>query len=98
MIVLSLLPIGLAQAWASVEHGLWYARSADFLQQPVLEALRWMRMVGDTLFIAGVAAFVAFVAGIFTRRPAVAVAAPPAGGGGEPEAVPAALASRAQIG
>jgi nitric oxide reductase subunit B len=34
MVGLSLLPIGLMQAWASVEHGMWYARSADFLQQP----------------------------------------------------------------
>ena len=27
MVLLSLLPIGLLQTWASVEHGLWYARS-----------------------------------------------------------------------
>ncbi len=42
MIVMSLLPIGLAQTWASIEHGLWYARSADFLQLPVLQSLRWV--------------------------------------------------------
>ncbi|AUX21441.1 uncharacterized protein SOCEGT47_019250 [Sorangium cellulosum] len=73
--VYGLLSLGLAQAWASVEHGLWYARSADFPQQPVLEALRWMRLVGDTLFIAGVLAFVGFVAGLWTRRPAGAASA-----------------------
>ena len=49
MVVLSLLPIGLAQTWASVEHGLWYARSADFLQLPALQALRWLRILGDTV-------------------------------------------------
>ncbi len=54
MIGLSLLPVGIAQALASMETGLWYARSAEFLQQPLLEKLRWMRMVGDTIFIAGV--------------------------------------------
>ncbi len=27
MVLLSLLPVGLAQTWASVEHGLWYART-----------------------------------------------------------------------
>lgn len=66
MILLSLLPVGLAQTWASVETGLWYARSAEFLQTPMLETLRWMRMVGDTLFLAGVGCFVWFAAGLWT--------------------------------
>ena len=66
MVVLSLLPIGLAQTWASVEHGLWYARSADFLQLPVLETLRWLRIVGDTVFLSGVGALVWFTIGLRT--------------------------------
>ena len=74
MIVLSLLPIGLAQAAASIEHGLWYARSDAFLQLPALQLLRWLRMVGDTVFLAGVGALAYFVAGIrfgwsFHRKP-----------------------------
>jgi len=64
MVGLSLLPIGLAQAWASVEHGLWFARSAEFLQQPTMETLRWLRIIGDTVFLAGVAAFAWFMAGL----------------------------------
>ena len=32
MCVLSLLPVGLMQTWASVEHGYWYARSSEFMQ------------------------------------------------------------------
>src|SRR5512141_1488419 len=32
MVLLSLLPLGLLQTWASVEHGMWYARSAEFMQ------------------------------------------------------------------
>jgi nitric oxide reductase subunit B len=71
MVVLSLLPIGLAQTWASMEHGLWYARSAEFLQMPALQTLRWLRIVGDTVFLSGVAALVWFVAGIFFQRRAV---------------------------
>jgi len=39
MIVLSLLPVGLLQTWASIEHGMWYARSAEFLQQPIMEKM-----------------------------------------------------------
>jgi nitric oxide reductase subunit B len=64
MVGLSLLPIGLMQAYASVETGLWYARSAEFLQQPLIENLRWLRIVGDTTFLAGVAAFAWFMAGL----------------------------------
>jgi len=65
MIVLSLLPVGLAQTWASVEVGLWYARSADFLQLPWMETLRWLRLVGDTVFFVGMAAFAWFMAGLW---------------------------------
>ena len=53
MVLLSVLPIGLAQTVASVNHGLWYARSAEFLQTPLLENMRWMRVFGDTIFMAG---------------------------------------------
>jgi nitric oxide reductase subunit B len=66
MIVLSLLPIGLAQTFASVESGLWYARSADFLQTPWIETLRWMRIFGDTVFAVGAAAFAWFMMGLVT--------------------------------
>ncbi len=53
MIATSLLPIGLFQFHASVSEGLWYARSEEFLQQPFLEVLRWVRTVGDLVFITG---------------------------------------------
>jgi nitric oxide reductase subunit B len=64
MIGLSLLPIGLAQAVASVDRGLWYARSAEFLQQPWIETLRWLRIIGDTVFLVGVGSFAWFMAGL----------------------------------
>ncbi|MFO0688652.1 MAG: nitric-oxide reductase large subunit [Myxococcota bacterium] len=64
MVVLSLLPIGLAQTWASVEHGMWYARSAEFLQTPGLQTLRWLRMLGDTVFGFGILAIGWFVVGL----------------------------------
>ncbi|MBN1608817.1 MAG: nitric-oxide reductase large subunit [Polyangiaceae bacterium] len=66
MVLMSLLPIGLAQAAASIDQGLWYARSDAFLQQPVMETLRWLRMVGDTVFLVGVGALVWFVVGLKT--------------------------------
>jgi nitric oxide reductase subunit B len=64
MVVLSLLPIGLLQTWASVEHGMWYARSAEFMQTPGLQTLRWMRMIGDTVFGFGILAIGWFVVGL----------------------------------
>jgi len=65
MVLLSLLPIGLAQTSASIEQGLWFARSAEFLQMPVLQALRWMRLIGDTVFLFGVASLVWFTLGLW---------------------------------
>ena len=64
MVLLSLLPIGLAQTWASVEHGMWYARSAEFLQTPWLQQLRWLRVVGDTVFGFGILAIGFFIVGL----------------------------------
>jgi nitric oxide reductase subunit B len=54
------------QTWASVEHGYWYARSAEFMKTPVMQNLRWMRVPGDTLFFLGAVALVIFVAGLKT--------------------------------
>ncbi len=68
MVLLSLLPIGLAQTVASVERGLWWARSADFLQSPPLETLRWLRIVGDTIFSSGVLSLAWFMLGLVTGR------------------------------
>jgi len=65
MVGLSLLPIGLLQAYASIDTGLWYARSADFLQQPLIQQLRWLRLVGDSVFLFGVAAFAWFMTGLW---------------------------------
>lgn len=66
MVLLSLLPIGLAQTFASVETGLWYARSAEFLQSPILQNLRWLRIVGDTVFLSGVGSLAWFMIGLKT--------------------------------
>ena len=81
MIATSLLPIGLFQFHASVTHGLWYARSEEFLQQPFLETLRWVRTFGDVVFIVGALAVAwQVVSGVFgTRAPAAPTGASLAG-------------------
>ncbi|HHX32351.1 MAG TPA: nitric-oxide reductase large subunit [Bacteroidales bacterium] len=53
MLLLSLLPVGLMQTVASVKEGMWYARSAEFMQQPLLNVFKWLRTVGDTIFAIG---------------------------------------------
>ncbi|MCF8380562.1 MAG: nitric-oxide reductase large subunit [Bacteroidales bacterium] len=53
MVLISVLPVGLAQTVASVKHGLWFARSAEFLGTPLMETFRWLRVIGDTIFSIG---------------------------------------------
>ena len=64
MVLLSDLPRGLMQTWASVEHGMWYARSAEFTKTDLMDFLRWMRIIGDTIFAIGVLALGWFVVGL----------------------------------
>lgn len=66
MITISLLPIGLAQTVASVQEGLWFARSAEFMQQDYITVFKWLRVIGDTLFAIGTLALVWFVIGLKT--------------------------------
>ena len=64
MVLISILPVGLAQTVASVKHGLWYARSAEFLSQPTLLTFKWLRVIGDTIFALGTVVLAWFVFGL----------------------------------
>ncbi|WP_433766728.1 nitric-oxide reductase large subunit [Pseudomonas putida] len=70
MIVTSLLPIGLLQFYASASQGLWYARSEAFMQQDLLQTLRWVRTFGDIVFLIGAFAVIWQIAGglLFSSR------------------------------
>ena len=61
MALLTLLPLGIMQLIAAIEHGYSYARSAEFMQQPIVEMLVWMRVPGDTIFSIGAVALAWFV-------------------------------------
>ncbi|GAB3477449.1 hypothetical protein GCM10011496_34500 [Polaromonas eurypsychrophila] len=72
MIFTSLLPIGIIQFYASVSEGLWYARSEAFMQQPLLQTLRWVRTFGDVVFIIGaLAVALQVVPGLLGKKPAL---------------------------
>ena len=80
MVLFSLLPVGLLQTHASVNVGYWYARSPEFLQTPLMNGLRWARVVGDTLFGGGALAFVYFAVSLLRapKEPALTAAPQPA--------------------
>lgn len=61
MAALTLLPMGLLQLQATLEHGYWYARSAEFMGKPVFDLLVWMRVPGDTIFSVGAVTVAVFV-------------------------------------
>ncbi len=61
MTVISILPIGIAQTFAAMDVGLWYARSAEFLQNPTFQSIRWSRVFGDVIFTFGLLSLVYFI-------------------------------------
>lgn len=61
MALFTLLPLGILQLNAALKHGYWYARSAEFMQQPIVDLLVWMRVPADTLFSVGAVALAWFV-------------------------------------
>lgn len=67
MAVLTLLPIGTLQLLAAVEHGYWYARSAEFMQRPLIDTLVWMRVPGDLIFTVGAVTLTWFVASLWIK-------------------------------
>jgi nitric oxide reductase subunit B len=68
-IVLSLLPVGLMQTYQSVSVGYWSARSSEFMQTDLMQTLRWLRMIGDSIFALGAIAFVYFALHLMWQRP-----------------------------
>jgi nitric oxide reductase subunit B len=90
MVLISLLPIGLMQTWAAVEQGTWYARSSDFMQTPLMDALRWLRAPGDSIFALGICVLGWFVFkltfGKPQSKPRIAIAREPKIGRGQREA------------
>ena len=61
MAAFTLLPLGTMQLLAAIEHGYAYARSAEFMQRPIVSMLVWMRVPGDTIFSVGALALTWFV-------------------------------------
>ncbi|MDN6342592.1 MAG: nitric-oxide reductase large subunit [Lactococcus lactis] len=54
MVLISLLPIGIIQAYTSISKGYSFAREADLLYSPTVQTLKWLRMIGDIIFSIGI--------------------------------------------
>ena len=67
MALLTLLPLGTLQLIAAIDEGYWYARSAEFMQQPIVDLLVWMRVPGDTIFAVGALLLTWFIASLWLR-------------------------------
>src|SRR4249919_726332 len=76
--LLTLLPLGIMQLKAALEHGYWFARSAEFMGRPIVDVLVWMRVPGDTLFSVGALLLAWFVFRLWVRpaRARIATAKP----------------------
>jgi nitric oxide reductase subunit B len=53
MVLLDLFPAGIWQFNTVVEKGLWYARSADFIESNGFQTLTWLRIIGGSVFTIG---------------------------------------------
>ncbi len=53
MMVTGLIPNGFYQLVQSVNHGTWYARSAEVISSPWMQWTVWLRIPGDIVFSVG---------------------------------------------
>lgn len=53
MIFLDLFPAGILQLKTVTERGLWFARSAAFIDGTAFQSLTWLRIIGGSLFTLG---------------------------------------------
>ncbi len=53
MVFATLFPLGILQLYTSVQQGYFQARTLKYLENPTNTLIEWLRLPGDTLFIAG---------------------------------------------
>ncbi len=68
MSLMTLLPLGTMQLVAAIENGYWYARSAEFMQRPIVDLVVWMRVPGDIIFSIGGLALAWFVLRLYVGQ------------------------------
>jgi nitric oxide reductase subunit B len=74
MVFISLVPAGIYQAWASVEYGLWFARSPEVVHSAFMQWMVWLRVPGDVVFALGIVSLATFAWKLLGRSKAPAPA------------------------
>jgi nitric oxide reductase subunit B len=64
----TLLPLGIAQLYESVDKGYWEARELEFLTNDTNALLEWLRLPGDIVFIGGGALPVVYITYVGIRH------------------------------
>jgi nitric oxide reductase subunit B len=64
----TLLPLGIAQLYKSVNDGYWEARDLHFLTEDTNNLIEWLRLPGDIVFIVGGALPVLYMTWIGVRH------------------------------
>jgi nitric oxide reductase subunit B len=67
MVLTNLLPGGVLQLIDVLQNGYWHARSMEFLRQPAMRIIEWLRLPGDLIFI-GLGALPMLLAASLTYR------------------------------
>jgi nitric oxide reductase subunit B len=69
MVLMDLFPVGVYQLIAVLEHGLYWARSLEFINTIPFQTLTWLRAVGGYLFLlGGVIPLLVFMTGLINKR------------------------------
>jgi len=74
MVFMSLVHAGIGQAWASITHGVWFARSPEFVHGALMEGFVWARVPGDIVFAFGTLFLALFACKLLGARKAATVA------------------------
>jgi nitric oxide reductase subunit B len=53
MVLLDLFPAGILQFQTVTERGLWFARSAEFIDSTAFQNFTWLRIIGGSMFTLG---------------------------------------------
>lgn len=78
MVFISLVPAGIYQAWASITHGVWFARSPEVIHSSFMETMVWLRVPGDIVFAIGIVFLALFAWRLLNRHKPGIEAAPAA--------------------
>ena len=68
MVFMSLVPAGIYQAAASINEGMWYARSPEVIHSKMMETLVWLRVPGDIVFAVGTLFLAIFAIRLLLKR------------------------------